>query len=176
MSTPASDPPPTFRTRIAKEASRLEEDATYASKSHYNDAASWDRWHLQLGAGATVLAAAAGATAMFSNQPMVAAMVSFLSAGTAAVLTFQKPAERALTHRTAGAGYAEVRQRARQLHSVDAAGPGSDDALRQALSEIAALKARLEKESLVPSPRAFKRARAGIEDGEATHVVDARRK
>jgi len=163
-----------FRDRLAKEAGRVEEDATYASKSHYNDAAFWNRLHLWLGGAATVLAVASGATALTGTVPELAAMVSFLSAGFTAVLTFQKPGERASSHKLAGAGYAEVRRRARQLREIDAFGTAQDDQLRQALDEIGALKDRLDKESPVGSSRAFQDARKGIEQGEASHVVDRR--
>jgi hypothetical protein len=165
-----------LRKAIGLEADRLEEDATYASKSHFNDAAAWDRLHLVLGVIATVLGAAAGATALFHGHPTVAAVISFLSAGTTAVLTFQKPGEHATAHRLAGAGYASVKQMARQLRLVGIAGPGADKELERKLSSIARTKARLQKESPIPSGRAFNEARAGIRAGEAVHKIDRRRR
>jgi hypothetical protein len=163
-----------YRAKIADEAARIEEDATYASKSHFNDADSWDRRHLWLGGAGTILAAGAGATGLLSGHPTLAALISFASAGATAVLTFQKPGEHASAHRVAGAGYTETRQRARQLRNVGPVGPESDDALRKTLDEIATQKAQLDKQSPVPSRPAFERARAGIEGGEATHVIDSK--
>jgi hypothetical protein len=164
-----------FRAAIGAEAERIEEDSRYASKSHYNDASSWNRLHLSLGVVATLLAAAAGATGLLADSPVLAAIISFLSAGATAVLTFQKPAERASSHQLAGAGYAAVLRRARQLRTIDVVGSAADDELRRALDEIGADEGALDKEAPVVSARAFRTARKGIEEGEASHVVDRRK-
>ena len=44
------------------EAERIEEDATYSSKSHFNAEDTWVRRHYWLGIPSTILAAVAGAT------------------------------------------------------------------------------------------------------------------
>lgn len=47
-------------TALRREAERIEEDATYSSKSHFNAAQVWERRHYWLGIPATAFAAIAG--------------------------------------------------------------------------------------------------------------------
>lgn len=53
---------------LRHEAERVEEDATYSSKSHFNAEDTWVRRHYWLGIPATVLAAIAGATLIKSRN------------------------------------------------------------------------------------------------------------
>ena len=52
---------------LRREAERIEEDATYSSKSHFNAEQVWERRHYWLGIPATAFAAIAGA-ALFKNH------------------------------------------------------------------------------------------------------------
>jgi hypothetical protein len=53
---------------LRREAERIEGDATYSSKSHFNARGTWERRHYWLGIPATVLAAIAGAS-LFKSHP-----------------------------------------------------------------------------------------------------------
>lgn len=161
-----------FRAAIIKEAERLAEDCTYASKSQFNDGTWWDRVHLAAGFAAAILGAVAGTTGLVADRRPLSAILALLGAAVTAVVTFQKPGERAATHRAAGVGYNAVRERARRLHLVDALGPSSDKELRKQLDEIAAEKIRVSKQAPAVSSCAFTKARKGIEEGEARHVID----
>lgn len=167
--------PTDFRRAVSTEAARIEEDATYASKSHFNAAAAWDHRHLALGALTAFVGAASGTTGLLANRPIVAALLAFLAAAGTAVLTAQKPGERASAHRKAAVGYAEVRERARRLREIDALGPSAEKDLRAELEGIAREKQRVAKDAPVPSDAAYQRAKVGIESiGEARHAIDSR--
>ncbi|MCZ7559313.1 MAG: SLATT domain-containing protein [Burkholderiaceae bacterium] len=84
-------------TKLADEASRVEEDTEHSFKGHYNAAGRWGRYHLWIGLPAALLAAIAGATA-FRDQPEWAGALALVSTALTTVLTFLKPSERAEMH------------------------------------------------------------------------------
>jgi len=63
---------------LRREAERIEEDATYSSKSHFNAEATWIRRHYCLGIPSTILAAVVGAT-LIRSQPEWASACAFHS-------------------------------------------------------------------------------------------------
>lgn len=89
---------------LCREAERIEEDATYSSKSHFNAEGTWIRRHYWLGIPATALAAIAGA-ALIKSQPEWASGLTLLASLLTGLMTFLKPNERAAMHRTAAGQY-----------------------------------------------------------------------
>lgn len=75
---------------LRREAERIEEDATYSSKGHFNAEDTWVRRNYWLGAPATVLGAIAGAT-LIKSQPEWASAFTLLAALLTGLMTFLKP-------------------------------------------------------------------------------------
>ncbi|MDR1462020.1 MAG: SLATT domain-containing protein, partial [Azoarcus sp.] len=63
---------------LCREAERIEEDAMYSSKSHFNAEAAWEQRNNWLGIPATALAAIAGA-ASFNSYPEWAGILALLA-------------------------------------------------------------------------------------------------
>ena len=78
---------------LRKEAERLEEDALYSSKGHFNAEDTWVRRNYWLGVPATVLGAVAGAT-LIKSQPEWATAFTLLASLLTGLMTFLKPNER----------------------------------------------------------------------------------
>lgn len=165
--------PDLVRHRILEEAARIEEDTTYSSKGHYNSAAIWEFRHNLLGIGLAVLSAVGAVIAISSiaNNNAIAAVVATAVAGFSAVNTFLNPSERAAKHRQYGSELNAVKDSARRLRTISIH-TNSPARLTQKIDHLAAEKARLNLSAPPILAKAFKDARKGIEEGEASYVVD----
>lgn len=166
----------TASTRDASlaELSRVEEDALYSSKGHFEAGADWHKIHLWLGLPAAIISGVAGVSALstFDKHNVIAGVLALLAAGLGALNAFLNPAEKASLHHNFGNDYNALRNESRVVASVEA--PAMSDA------ELGALVVTLSKNRDAlnkkgpPIPRrAFIRARKGIEEGEATYAADA---
>lgn len=153
------------------ECRRLEEDALYSSKGHFEASRTWGRVHLGLGIPTSVLAAVASVSA-FNDLPLLAGALAVLVAALSAVSTFLNPAEKGHAHHLAGTRFTGLRSQARLLREVRALTAATADELASHLNDLVAAKDDLnEKSPIIPRP-AFERARKGIEAGEAAYAVD----
>ncbi|WP_206955954.1 SLATT domain-containing protein [Trinickia acidisoli] len=169
-----SDPLPANQNTISalsREAKRLEEDATYSSKGHFNAEDSWMLRNYWLGVPATILAALAGAT-LFKSYPELASLSALAASLLTGLMTFLKPNERAAMHRAAAGQFLSLRNQARFFREIELLQTDGLDELRDRLKALSTMRNELNDKS--PSiPRwAFVAARKGIEEGEATHKVD----
>ena len=57
-----------IKAQIEKEANRIEEDATYSSKSHFNAGIGWAHYHYILGIVAAVASAVSGITGLLDDM------------------------------------------------------------------------------------------------------------
>lgn len=73
---------------LCREAKRLEEDALYSSKGHFNAEDTWVRRNYWLGVPATALGAIAGA-ALFKSQPGWASAFTLLASLLTGLMTSQ---------------------------------------------------------------------------------------
>jgi hypothetical protein len=154
------------------EASRIEEDALYSARSHFEAARTWGNAHLWIGVPAAVLAAIASASA-FKDATMLAGSLAIIVAALSAISTFLNPSERAQSHHQAGGKYNALRNRVRIFRELGLQSEATRADLLVALKAMA-----LERDDLNLStpqiPRwAFSRARRGIEAGEAAYRVDS---
>ena len=156
---------------IVEEARRLEEDATHSSQSQFETAREWNGWNLAIGIPATVLAAAAGGTAL-AEFPLVAAFLALGAAILSGLATFLKPSERAAACLSAGNSYTSLRNDTRIFRTVDCLADASIPDLRKRLGDLNERRNALNGESPNPPRRAFLRARKRIEEGETTHQAD----
>lgn len=155
---------------MRREAERIEEDATYSSKGHFNAEDSWVRRHYWLGIPATVLGAVAGA-ALIKRAPEAATALTLLASLLTGLMTFLKPNERAALHRAAASQFLALRNDARFFREIDLLQiPASD--LASKLQLLSSRRNELNQKSPGIPRRAFLAARRGIEEGEASHKAD----
>lgn len=156
---------------LRREAERLEEDATYSSKSHFNAEDTWVRRNYWLGVPATVLSAVAGAT-LIKSQPEWATAFTLLASLLTGLMTFLKPNERAAMHRAVAGQFLTLRNEARFFREIELLQSDRQDELLERLKDLSTARDELNLKSPSIPRRAFVAARKGIEEGEATHKVD----
>ena len=161
------------KEKIVKEAKRIEEDSLYSSKGHFYAAQFWTNLHLWIGIPTSIMAAIAGASALsqFDNHQIVAGILAILVAALSAVSTFINPNEKATIHHNAGNHYNSLKNRARIFSEIDV-NVESDEGLLAKLRTLSAERDELNEKSPQIPKWAFRRARQGIEDGEAQYKVD----
>ena len=162
-----------FGLALRAELSRIEEDATVTGKAHFNAADRWSRTHLWIGVPSALLAAAAGASA-WKNQPEVAGALALVSGAMTAVLTFLDPKSRHAAHHQAGARSLALRNEARLLRTVEllATPPAALPDLVARVKDIASRYADANAAGPLIPQHAYRRAIAGIAQGQARHAVD----
>lgn len=156
---------------LCREAERLEEDATYSSKGHFNAEDTWVRRNYWLGVPATVLGAVAGAT-LTKIQPELASIFMLVASLLTGLMTFLKPNERAAMHRAAAGQFLALRNDARFFREVELIQTDSAAELPDRLKALAVIRNELNQTSPSIPRRAFVAARKGIEEGESTHKID----
>lgn len=156
---------------LRREAERLEEDATYSSKGHFNAEDTWVRRNYWLGVPATALGAIAGAT-LIKNQPELASAFMLLASLLTGLMTFLKPNERAAMHRAAAGQFLALRNDTRFFREVELLQVDRLGEMPEKLKVLSAVRNELNQKSPSIPRRAFVAARRGIEEGEATHKVD----
>jgi len=163
-----------MKEQIRKESARIEEDCLYSSKSHFYAGQRWTNVHLWLGIPAAILAAIAGASALseFQSHNMVAGILSIVVAALIAVATFVNPNERAITHKNAGNKYNSLRNRARIFYAIELPVENDPNKSAEKLKSLDDQRSKLNEESPQIPKWAFKKARTGIEDGEANYKID----
>ncbi len=156
---------------LRREAERLEEDATYSSKGHFNAEDTWVRRNYWLGVPATVLGAVAGAT-LIKSQPEWATAFTLLASLLTGLMTFLKPNERAAMHRAAAGQFLALRNDARLFREIELFQLDRLSELHERLQALSAMRNELNLKSPSIPRRAFVSARKGIEEGESIHKVD----
>jgi SMODS and SLOG-associating 2TM effector domain family 4 len=156
---------------LIRETSRIEEDALYSAKGHFEAASLWSKVHFWLGVPAAVLAAVAGGS-ILKQEPAVAVFLTGIVTTLTALLTFLNPQQRSNTHHTAAARFNAIRNDTRILREVDLIGEQiSNDAVER-LKTLSKSRDELNLSSPQIPRFAFNRARRGIESGEAAYAVD----
>lgn len=156
---------------VRTEVLRVEEDCTHSSKSHFNAAARWTTYNRRLGITSIVLSALAG-PAFLGNYPGLAGLMSGIAAVLTTLLTFLKATERAVAHKTAGDQYLTLRNEARVFREIMLShNPNSTFAITR-MTELTKRRDDLNLKSPQFSDQDRLLARKGIDEGEATHVVD----
>ena len=158
--------------QIQAEASRIEEDALYSAKGHWEAAKPWEHRHLWLGIPTTIFAAAAGVSA-FADYPIISAILSVGVAVGSALITFVNPSERHRRHCDAGNAYKALNNDARVFRTIDCSLQADPGILTTKLKELNQRRNDLNQGSPLIPRHAFETARKGIESGEATHRVDS---
>jgi len=163
----------TNKEKIINEAKRIEEDSLYSAKGHFCTGRRWTCLHLWLGGISVALSAIAGASALsqFDYHNIVAGIISIIVAGLTAVITFINPNDRASIHKKSGNMYSSLKNDARIFYDIEV--NELDD--KKSIEDLKRLNDRRNKlnlESQIIPGWAFKKARKGIEEGEAKYKVD----
>jgi hypothetical protein len=158
---------------IIVEAKRIEEDSLYSAKSHFYNGNRWMKVNFILGGVSAIFSAIAGASALsqFDNHNIIAGILSIIVVGMTAIITFINPNERSTAHHEAGNKYNALRNDTRIFYEIEI---NSID-YKKAQNEIKMLNERRNKlnhDSYQIPKWAFKKARKGIEEGEAIYNVD----
>lgn len=151
-----------------KEAARISEDALHSSKGHYNAADRWRHVHLWIGIPNALLAAIAGISA-FKGSEVLAGSLAVAVAAITAVNTFLNPGDRASTHKRCAGEYHSLRNRARIFTNIVCRCFGSAEELSAKFEEMVAKRDDLNAASPQIPDWAFKKAKAGIDAGEAEY-------
>ncbi len=154
------------RIKIIEEAKRIENDASYSAKGHYEAAGYWTRFHLMIGIPTVVLSAIAGASALaqFDNHSIIAGFLAIIVAALTAVATFLNPNEKANSHQNVGNKYNALRNKVRVFCNVDSSVENSEQELIRQLKELAKQRDELNQDSLPISSWAYKKAQKVIEN------------
>ena len=163
---------------IIKEAKRIEEDSLYSAKGHFVAANFWTNFHLWIGVPTAIVSAIAGVSALsqFDNHNIIAGTLAIIVAALVAVTTFLNPNEKADSHRNVGNTYNSLRNKARIFCEIDSCRENSDQEIIRHLKELAKQRDELNQNSPQIPRWAFKKARKGIEEGEADYKVDEKNK
>lgn len=147
-------------------ADRLEWDALYTMKGHFNAALLWNAAHYTLGLSAIILGVCAGKEFMDGQNAVIASAVATASAAISAIITFLKPSEKAQPHHEAGVFYGSIKRKARMFQNISLASDSDPQALRRELSELVTAYHEHQRTDLpIPAP-AYWIARRGIRAGE----------
>ena len=157
--------------KIKAEIARLEEDCIHSGKSHFNAADRWGQYNNWLGVPSVILSALAG-TAFFKDYGLAAGLMSSVVAVLTALMTFLKPSEKAAEHKGAGDQYLTLRNDARVFREIEIDHSCDVQAAIAALAGYTKRRNELNQASPQFSDADRRKARAGIEAGEATHIVD----
>jgi len=160
------------RTEIRQEAERVHEAATYSAETQFEFAKRWrrvDRWIGSLAAGLAAVAGVGGLSNVFSARwagliAVLAALTGAIAASIGAPQTKEKAS-------VAANSYRALQQDARIFLKIDLA-ELSDAEAREGLQKLVERLQQLNRESVIPSTKAWKRAQKQIESGSQTYEAD----
>lgn len=155
---------------LVAEVSRLIEDCSHTSKSHFNAAVRWSGYHYLIGVPATALAVAASA-AIFKDYTTIAATCSMIAAVLTALLTFLKPHERSEQHRKAGNALLSILKESRLFQEAKLGILPEEQAVEAVEGFVRRQNEANESAPMFNEADRLK-ARSGIESGEASHRID----
>jgi hypothetical protein len=156
---------------LETEAQRIEEDSEYSAKRHFNSCDLWSWTHYLLGGPAALLAACA-TTAIVKNHAESAQLLALAATLFSGLLTFLKPNDRAAQHRTVGNQYLSLRNDSRMFREIDLHESIDEGKKSERLRRLAQRRNDLNSTAPTTPGWAFRKAREGIEQGEATYKVD----
>lgn len=160
------------RGAIEIEARNILEAATYSSETQFEYAKRWrsvDRWVGSLAAGLAAVAGVGGLAKLLSYTwaggiAVASALVGAIAATIAARQTTEKASVSANSYRA-------LQQDTRMFLRIDLATLQIDDA-RSTLQELVDRLQQLNREAVIPSKKAWQRAKHQIESGSQTYETE----
>jgi hypothetical protein len=158
------------KEEIILEAKRIYENCLYTSKSHFIEANFWKYLHLWVGIPSVILAGIAG-TLAFAEYRHLAGVLSIVIVVLTSIMTFLNPKDMANSHSTSGNNYDALMTKARIFWSIDCWQEDSDEILTNKLKSFSEERDRLNRECPQAFKWAYKKAKRGIEEGEAEYSI-----
>lgn len=156
---------------IVDEAKRIEENCLYSSKGHLVAAGFWTNFNYWVGIP-TAVAAAIGGLLSFSQYSNASGSIAMIVAIFTGISTFLNPKEKYNSHFMAGNNYDSLLTKVRMFWSIDCKRENSDAVLTEKLKEFSEQRERLNRDCPQIPKWAYKLAKKGIEEGEASYKVD----
>jgi len=163
---------------IIDESKRTEESCLYTAKGHFVAAQFWTNFHLWIGIPTVILAAITGITAFakFDENNILAGILSIIVVVLTAVTTFLNPKEKANNYLVSGNNYDSLLTKTRIFWTIDCREENSEQVLTQKLKDLSEQRDKLNRESPQVPTWAYKKAKKGIEEGEADYRIDKNEK
>ena len=156
---------PTLKAELVKECERIEEDALFSGKGHYNAAGPWRTGHRALGVTSALGSALAGVAVLKEWSPILAIGAAAASTIAAIVLTTLKPSEESDRHQRAGDRYFAIKNRARIFRCIEViASTASEEQLVPAIKALSSDLDDVRTGAPAISQHAYEKARREIED------------
>lgn len=161
------------QTKVIEEASRIQEDATYSSKGHFNAAEDLSCYHTSFGIISVIAGVIATIKAFVDTDGIdwFAGIFALIAAVSSGLSTFMKYEERAQKHHNAGNLYLELKNKTRIFKEVELTCLDNDTIINK-LNDLSASRDQLNISSPLIPRRAYEKAVKGIQSGEAKHEVD----
>ncbi len=156
--------------KIVNEALRIEEDAIFSSKGHFNAAHYWGLGHYVI--GIPMVVSAALAASKFLQNSENGACLALLTAGLAAVQTLLNPEKKASLHHVCGGKYLALRNNTRNFREIELLQMQDEDKAVQRIKAFSDERNALNQTSPAISCAAYAKAKDDIEAGYAVHQVD----
>lgn len=153
---------------IQAEANRIEWNAIYSSKGHFNAAMLWNAAHYTLGISAVLCGAFAGKEFIEVN-PTVATVLASSAAAISAIITFLKPSDKATPHHLSGVKIAAIISKARIFQKITSASVSDIELLTKELKELSCQYSQLNEEAPAIPFLAYQITRWGVRRGEHTY-------
>lgn len=160
--------------KIKAELLRMEEDCIHSGKAHFNACERWAALNYWFGIPSAILSAAAG-TAFFKDYSVIAGMMVSMVTVLTSLMTFLKPSQRATDHKNSGDQYLSLRNDARVFREINVDLITDCDAAIAGMSSFMKRRDELNQASAQFSNKDFKKAKNGIDSGEALHSIDKER-
>src|SRR6266566_2919405 len=151
---------PTLTNELRKEAERVEEDALFSGKGHYNAVSRWLAAHRCLGTAAAAGSTLAGIAVLRQWNPFLAMTAAAIAALSSVVITTMKPNEEADRHQRACDRYFAIQNRARIFRNIQLIDPnGSSDEAIQGVKNISESLAEVRTGGPIIPRHAFDKAK-----------------
>ncbi|MEE9926055.1 MAG: SLATT domain-containing protein [Brucella anthropi] len=160
-----------LKAKIASELQRLEEDCSHSGKAHFNASDRWNQFNYWFGIPSVVISGLVG-TALVKDHVMWASAGSAAVTVLTALVTFLKPAEKATLHKTSGDQYLTLRNDSRVFREITLMRNAEEAAALEGLEGLTKRRNELNQASPLFANRDFKKAKKGVDEGQATHAVD----
>lgn len=157
---------------IETEAKRIHEAVLYSAQGQFEQAKIWNKRSLLLGIPASAIAAVGGVAGLANliGKELVA-VASIVAAALTAVVTTMNYSKRIDQAHSNANAYLALQQDVRIFIDIDLPGLKDDDA-REQLSKLVARQQEINGAALIPSKKAYKRAKTIIKEGGQRYKVD----
>lgn len=156
--------------KIKQECKKIEEDALYSSKGHYNASDFWSKAHYGLGLPMVILSAWMGVD-VFNYESQWAGYLAIIVATLASLQTMIKSSDKSLQHKNSGDEFNSLKNEVRRLGEIKT-DVMEEKQLSDKLDLLADRYSQLTKASLQISEKSYKKAKEGIKSGQNDYKED----